>query len=228
MQHTVDIISDTICPWCLIGKRRFERALAQRPDLEVQIDWRPFQLNPEMPREGLDRKSYLEAKFGGPERARQVYDQIRDAGAEEGIDFDFQRIPRTPNTIDSHRLIRWAASAGVQDMVVERLFQAYFEHGEDIGDRQVLLDIAEAAGMERGLVADLLEEDSDTDLIRKEDALARQMGVQGVPCFIIDRKYVVSGAQDPEIFLKAFDLAEENEDIPSDEIAIGAADDAAP
>ncbi|MEQ8344636.1 MAG: DsbA family oxidoreductase [Sneathiellaceae bacterium] len=227
MQHTVDIISDTICPWCLIGKRRFERALAQRPDLEVQIDWRPFQLNPEMPREGLDRKSYLEAKFGGPERARQVYDQIRDAGAEEGIDFDFQRIPRTPNTIDSHRLIRWAASAGVQDMVVERLFQAYFEHGEDIGDRQVLLDIAEAAGMERGLVADLLEEDSDTDLIRKEDALARQMGVQGVPCFIIDRKYVVSGAQDPEIFLKAFDLAEENEDIPSDEIAIGAADDAA-
>lgn len=223
MQHTIDIISDTICPWCLIGKRRFERALAQRPDLEVQIDWRPYQLNPEMPRAGLDRKSYLEAKFGGPERAQQVYDRIRDAGVEEGIDFDFQGIPRTPNTIDSHRLIHWAANAGVQDMVVERLFQAYFEHGEDIGDRLVLLDIAEASGMDRGLVADLLEEEADAELIRKEDGLAREMGVQGVPCFIIDRKYVVSGAQDPEVFLKAFDLAEENAEPEPEALETGTA-----
>lgn len=213
MQHTVDIISDTICPWCLIGKRRFERALAQRPDLEVQVGWRPFQLNPDMPAEGADRKAYLEAKFGGEERARQIYDRIRDAGAEEGVDFDFHRIPRTPNTLDSHRLIRWAGAAGVQNDVVERLFQAYFTDGEDIGDRQVLLRIAEEAGMERGLVAELLEQGADLELVMKEDALARQMGVQGVPCFIIDRKYVVSGAQDPEIFLKAFDMAEGDEEL---------------
>ncbi|MFC3225855.1 DsbA family oxidoreductase [Marinibaculum pumilum] len=224
MQHTIDIISDTVCPWCLIGKRRFERALAQRPDLDVQIDWRPYQLNPEMPREGVDRKAYLEAKFGGPERAQQIYDNIRDAGAEENIDFDFAAIPKTPNTLDSHRLIRWAASAGVQDLVVERLFQAYFENGEDIGDRQVLLGIAEEAGMDRGLVAELLEDEADTDLIRKEDALARQMGVEGVPCFIIDRKYVVSGAQDPEVFLKAFEMAENDEDLQAEEPVAGGVD----
>ncbi len=224
MQHTIDIISDTVCPWCLIGKRRFERALAQRPDLEVQVDWRPYQLNPDMPREGVDRKTYLEAKFGGPERAQQIYDRIRDAGAEENIDFDFARIPKTPNTLDSHRLIRWAGSAGVQDLVVERLFQAYFENGEDIGDRQVLLAIAEEAGMDRGLVADLLEDEADTDLIRKEDTLARQMGVEGVPCFIIDRKYVVSGAQDPEVFLKAFEMAENDEDLQVEEPVAGNVD----
>ena len=224
MQHTIDIISDTVCPWCLIGKRRFERALAQRPDLEVQVDWRPYQLNPDMPREGVDRETYLEAKFGGPERAQQIYDRIRDAGAEENIDFDFARIPKTPNTLDSHRLIRWAGSAGVQDLVVERLFQAYFENGEDIGDRQVLLAIAEEAGMDRGLVADLLEDEADTDLIRKEDTLARQMGVEGVPCFIIDRKYVVSGAQDPEVFLKAFEMAENDEDLQVEEPVAGNVD----
>lgn len=213
MQHTVDIVSDTICPWCMIGKRRFERALAQRPDLQVHVAWRPYQLNPDMPAEGADRQSYLEAKFGGRERAEAIYQRVREAGAEEGIEFDFDRIPRTPNTLDSHRLIRWAAAAGVQEAVVEMLFQAYFTDGEDIGDRQVLLRIAEEANMDRGLVAELLEQGADLELIMKEDAMARQMGIQGVPCFIIDRKYVVSGAQDPEVFLQAFEMAENDEDL---------------
>lgn len=223
MQHVVDIISDPVCPWCLIGKRRFERALAQRPDLEVQVGWRPFQLNPDMPREGVDRATYLEAKFGGKEKARQIYQRVSEAGASEGIDFDFNGIPRTPNTVDAHRLIRWAGSAGVQDQVVERLFQAYFIDGGDIGDRLVLLEIAERSGMDRGLVAELLESEADLELVRKEDALARQMGVQGVPCFIIDGKYVISGAQDPEVFLKAFDLAENDEDLQAGRAAAAGA-----
>lgn len=203
----IDIISDTVCPWCFIGKRRLERALAARPDLEAEITWRPFQLNPEMPAGGLDREAYLEAKFGGAERARHIYDAIRAAGVGEDIDFAFDRIARTPNTVDSHRLIRWSESAGAQDAVVENLFRRYFVEGADIGDHEVLAEVAEEAGMDAQLVARLLAEGQDLDLVRKEDAVARQMGIGGVPYFIVARKYAVSGAQDPSIFLQVLDLA---------------------
>ncbi len=203
----IDIVSDTVCPWCFIGKRRLERALAQRPGLAVEIGWRPFQLNPDMPEQGMDRQEYLALKFGGEERASRIYQTVRDAGAGEGIDFRFDLIRRTPNTLASHRLIRWAGSAGVQHDVVEQLFRRYFVEGADIGDPSVLVAVAEAAGMDAALVERLFAEGADAELVRAEDQVARDLGIQGVPCFIVDRKYAVSGAQDPEILLQVFDLA---------------------
>ncbi len=208
----IDIISDTVCPWCYIGKRRLERALAQRDELEVEITWRPFQLNPDMPAGGLDREAYLNAKFGGAQRAQQIYAAIRQAGGGEGIDFAFDKIARTPNTIDSHRLLHWAGEAGLQDAVVEVLFQRYFEQGADIGDREVLVAIAAQGGMDGDEVRARFERGDDLDLVVAQDTNARQMGVAGVPYFIIDGKYAVSGAQDPSVFLQVLDLATRGDD----------------
>jgi predicted DsbA family dithiol-disulfide isomerase len=202
---TIDIVSDTVCPWCFIGKRRLERALSEMPqDMRVMIGWRPFQLNPEMPEGGLDRKTYLESKFGGPDGAKQAYDTITASGAEEGIAFNFTGIGRTPNTINSHRLIQRAAVDDKQDEVVEALFKAYFLDGRDIGDVDVLVEVAEAAGMDGKKTRAYLETDEDADQVRQEDAMARNMGVSGVPCFILNRKYAISGAQAPEVFKQAF------------------------
>jgi predicted DsbA family dithiol-disulfide isomerase len=202
----IDIISDTVCPWCYIGKRRLERALAQRDDIEVEITWRPFQLNPDMPEGGLDRETYLNAKFGGRERATQIYDAIRQAGGGEGIDFSFDKIVRTPNTIDSHRLIHWAGEAGLQDAVVEVLFRRYFEEGADIGDREALVAIGAEAGLDGDELKQRFERGDDAELVAAQDVNARQMGVSGVPFFIIGGKYAVSGAQDPSVFLQVLDL----------------------
>ncbi len=218
---TVDIVSDTVCPWCYVGKRRFEGALARRPpDLEVYVGWRPFQLNPDMPAEGMDRKAYLAAKFGGDERAEHIYSAIREAGASTGLDFDFSRMARQPNTLDSHRLIDRAGRAaedsggrpGLQDAVVERLFRACFMEGRDIGDRETLADLAADAGMDAAETRAYLDSDEDVERIRQEDLMARQMGIQGVPCFIVNRQYAVSGAQEPAVFLKAFEQVLEAED----------------
>ncbi len=214
----IDIVSDTICPWCYIGKRKLESALNDRPDIEVELGWRPFQLNPHMPAEGMDRAEYLRAKFGGEDRAAQIYDAVAQAGLAVGIEFAFDRVERTPSTLDSHRLIRWATTAGCQDAVVEELFRRYFLEGADIGDAGVLTSVAAAGGMDAGLVADLLAGDADLELIRREDAMARQMGINGVPCFIIDRKYAISGAQDAPVFHKVFDLAL-NESVIAEEAA---------
>ncbi len=210
---TIEIVSDTVCPWCYIGKRRLERALAEKPPKdEVSISWRPFQLNPDMPPDGMDREAYLEAKFGGPEGAKQVYDNIRQAGQSEGLDFAFERVPRTPNTINSHRLARRAAAAGCQDAVIESLFRAYFLEGRDVSEVTTLVEIAEAAGMDGEETRAYLESDEDADEVRAEDKLARQMQIQGVPFFIINQKYAISGAQDPAVFHKAFArIAEEAE-----------------
>ncbi|MDE0149250.1 MAG: DsbA family oxidoreductase [Rhodospirillaceae bacterium] len=217
---TVDIVSDTVCPWCYVGKRRFEEALARRPpDLDVYVGWRPFQLNPDMPAEGMDRKAYLAAKFGGDERAEHIYSAIREAGASTGLDFDFAAMPRQPNTLDSHRLIDRAGRAaedsggrpGLQDAVVERLFRACFMEGRDIGDRETLVALAADAGMDADETRAYLDSDEDVERIRQEDRMARQMGIQGVPCFIIDRQYAVSGAQEPAVFLKAFEQVLEAE-----------------
>lgn len=208
---TIEIVSDTVCPWCFIGKRRLEQALAERPPgEEIRIDWRPFQLNPDMPEGGIDRKEYLEAKFGGPEAARQVYQNIHDAGATVGLDLHFDRIPRTPNTINSHRLVDRAGKEGCQDALVEILFRAYFEDGRDIGDIDVLVSAAVEAGMDAEAIRAYLESDEDVERIKNEDLTARKMGVQGVPCFIFNRKYAISGAQEPAAFHKIFErLAEE-------------------
>jgi predicted DsbA family dithiol-disulfide isomerase len=204
---TVDIVSDAICPWCFIGKRRFEQALAQAPkDVEVLIAWRPYQLNPDMPPEGMDRKTYLSTKFGGDARADEIYRRVREAGRTAGIEFDFKSIPRTPNTIDAHRLIGLAGRAGRQDAVVEALFRAYFLDGRDIGSRDVLCEIGASSGLEEKTLRTYLTGRDDVDRVENEDAMARRMGIQGVPCFILNRKYAISGAQEPAVFLEAIDM----------------------
>jgi predicted DsbA family dithiol-disulfide isomerase len=203
---SIDIISDTVCPWCYIGKRRLEKAIAERPLYRYQVSWRPFQLNPDLPNGGMARDDYLHAKFGGADRAARVYSAVLQAGREEELHFNFAAIRHQPNTFDSHRLVRWAASAGVQGKVVERLFHRYFLEGADLGDREVLLDIAGQCGMDADLVDDLYRRDADAELVRQEEAVARKMGINGVPCFIVNGKYAVSGAQDPTVLVHVFDL----------------------
>lgn len=204
----IDVISDTVCPWCYVGKRRLGAALKQRPDLPVNVTWRPYQLNPDMPEDGVDHKEYYTKKFGA-EQSRALVENLTEVGKGEGLDLRFDRIKRSPNTLASHRLIRWAGSAGTQDDIVEALFSAYFTEGRDIGDPAVLVEIAGAAGMDATLVGNLLAEGRDTDLVKNEILAARQMGVQGVPFFImgfdVGQKYGVSGAQPAEAFLQALD-----------------------
>jgi predicted DsbA family dithiol-disulfide isomerase len=208
----IDIVSDTVCPWCFIGKRRLEKALAQRPEMAFQISWRAYRLDAQVPPEGVDRKAYMRAKFGDNPQAKAMGDALRQAGANEGIDFQFDSIEKRPNTTDSHRLIRWAATAGVQDDVVERLFRAYFEQGRDIGSSAVLTEIASEADMDVDLVEQLLASDADRELIEREDALAHQMGISGVPTFIFANKFMLQGAQDPEAIVKVIDKVQEKLD----------------
>lgn len=201
----IDIVSDTVCPWCFIGKRRLERALALRPDMEFDIRWRAYRLDPSIPPEGVDRKQYMQAKFGNNPNRQAMQDALKQAGDGEGIAFAFDKIARSPNTLDSHRLIRWSATAGVQNEVVERLFEAYFEEGRDIGNADVLIEIASEAGMDSATVADLLEQGADRELIENEDAMAHRLGITGVPTFIFQNKYLASGAIDPEALLEIID-----------------------
>jgi len=203
----IDFISDTVCPWCFIGKRRLARAIAMRPAISFDVRYRPYRLDPSIPKGGLEREAYVAAKFGkngGVEDAQKV---IAAEGAKEGIEFDFAAIRRAPNTLDSHRLIRWAALTGAQDEVVERLFAAYFENGEDIGDIRVLADIADVSGMDGAQVADMLESDQDLALVEREDQLAREMGVTGVPAMIFANKVAVSGAREPQVLTMVIDKA---------------------
>ncbi len=202
----IDIVSDVICPWCFIGKRRLAAALAQRPEVEAEILWHPFQLNPDMPPEGMARERYIAAKFGGPDHARRIYQTVTDVGAAVGIPFHFERIAVTPNTRDAHRLIRYAGTEAGAEPVVEALFNAYFIEGRNIGDRTALADIAEVAGLERAAVTRYLESDEAAEDVLAEDMSARRIGINAVPCFIFERKYVVSGAQEPEFFYPLFDL----------------------
>jgi len=204
----VDIVSDTICPWCYIGKRRFERALELSGRDDVAISWRPFRLNPDMPVEGVTRDDYVRAKFGGGDRPRQIYQAVADSGREAGIEFQFSRIKRTPNTILSHRLIQWGARTGRQDAVVDRLFRAYFEDGRDIGDLDTLVQCAVEAGAEAGEAREYLVSDEGRSEVVSADVYARRLGINGVPCFIVNRKYAVSGAQPASAFVEVFNLAE--------------------
>jgi predicted DsbA family dithiol-disulfide isomerase len=202
----IDIVSDAICPWCYIGKRRLEKALAMAPQPDLQIGWRPFQLNPDMPAEGMDRGEYLRRKFGDSAGGNR-YQAVEDAGRGEDIPFAFDRIKRTPNTILAHRLIRFAQRDERQDEMVEALFRAYFTEGADIGRVDTLVGVTGTLGMDEARVRAYLDSDEDREAIQAEDKFARQIGIQGVPCFIIDRKFAVSGAQPPETFLEIFELA---------------------
>jgi predicted DsbA family dithiol-disulfide isomerase len=205
----IDFISDTVCPWCFIGKRRLARAMTMRPNIVFDVRYRPYRLDSTVPKAGVERQAYLAAKFGkngGVEEAQRV---IAAEGAKDGIAFDFAAITRAPNTLDSHRLIRWAGLTGAQDEVVERLFAAYFENGEDIGNIRVLADIADVCGMDGAQVADMLESDQDLNLVEREDQLAREMGVTGVPAMIFGNKVAVSGAREPDVLVTVIDKAVE-------------------
>ena len=215
----VDVFSDTVCPWCYVGKRRLERALKARPQRDVTIRWRAFQLNPGMPAGGMDRKAYVDAKFGGAERARAIYDTVRAAGTAEGIAFAFDRIKRTPNTLQSHRLIRFAGNQDRQDEVLEALFRAYFLNGRNIGDRAVLVEVAADTGLDREETAEYLAGDADAEAVLAEDGMARRAGINGVPCFIFNGRFALSGAQEPEAFFQLFDLAREDERVRSEAAA---------
>ena len=201
----LDIMSDPICPWCYIGKAQLFRALERVGDHPFEIEWHPFQLNPEMPAGGMDRRTYLEAKFGGKEAAAKAYAPVVDQAERAGLTINLDRMERTPNTLDAHRLIHWAGIEGRQTFVVDLLFRAYFVDGRDIGDHEVLRDIADTAEMDAAVVGKLLETDADADDIRARDAHSREMGISAVPTFIVANQHAVPGAQPPDLWVKVIE-----------------------
>ncbi|WP_223421219.1 DsbA family oxidoreductase [Tateyamaria pelophila] len=201
----LDIMSDPICPWCYIGKAHLDRALGAHPDHPFVIEWHPFQLNPDMPREGMGRRAYLEAKFGGKEGAVRAYAPVVEQAEQAGLKIDFEGMQRTPNTMDAHRLIHWAGIEGRQTAAVSSLFRAYFVEARDIGDHDVLADIADGIGMDAAVVRRLLASDADRDDIAARDAHSRKMGINSVPTFIVDGKHAVPGAQPPELWTKVIE-----------------------
>lgn len=198
----IDVISDVICPWCFLGKRRLDKALALLPDVKTEVVFRPFYLDPTIPAAGVDRHAYMEAKFGA-ERLKTIHDPLIAAGKEDGVPYAFDKISRTPNTLSAHRLLRWALLAGKQHDVAEALFMAYWNEGRDVGDHAVLAQISSACGMDGLKVQADLATDKDSDAVLKEMAMAQKMGVTGVPTFIINRKYGVVGAQSAEALADA-------------------------
>jgi predicted DsbA family dithiol-disulfide isomerase len=206
----IDVFSDPICPWCYIGKRRLETAIDRfgRSD-DVMVRWRAFQLNPGMPSEGMPRDEYLALKFGGGERADQIYDAIRQAGAGIGIPFAFEKIVRTPNTVQAHRLIRHSALSGHDADLVEGLFQGYFIDGRDLSNDAVLADIAGETGMDVDDARRFLAGVDGQGEVRSEHDFAVSLNITGVPCFIVEGRYAVVGAQEPDAFGPVFDLVDE-------------------
>lgn len=202
---TVDVVSDVVCPWCFIGQKRLDSAISDS-GVEVHVHWRPFQLDPTIPPEGKNRHEYMLGKFGSDERIREIHARIVPLGAVEGISFDFDAIKTAPNTLDAHRVIRWAGAAGeaIQNKLVRRLFQLNFEEGANIGDPSVLIEAARGSGMDATVVETLLPTDADVEAVRNEIATASRMGVTGVPCFLIEGKYAVMGAQDSATLADAF------------------------
>jgi predicted DsbA family dithiol-disulfide isomerase len=210
MTVRIEVISDVVCPWCLIGKRRLERALEllrqASPQAEVEVIWRPFQLNPELPLEGIERSEYLARKFGS--RAQDIYGRVTAVGRSVGIDFAFERIVRQPNTAPAHQLIALALAKGRQDQMVEALFGAYFLEGVDLTRTPNLLALAGQVGLDRDEARTWLEDDAQWQAVQAADGQARALGVSGVPFFIFDQRLAVSGAQEPEVLLRALSEVE--------------------
>nr|WP_316654164.1 DsbA family oxidoreductase [uncultured Gellertiella sp.] len=202
----IDVISDVVCPWCYLGKARLDLAVAEVLDtVSVEINWRPYQLNPDYPPEGVDHRKALAARLGGQETVDKAHAVLTGLGREVGISFDFDAVKIGPNTMDAHRLLLWAHSEGreMQNRVAMALFRANFEEGRNVGDPDVLLDIAEKAGLDRAVIARLLASDADRDTIKAEISAARQMGVSGVPFMVFDQQYAISGAQMPDVIVGA-------------------------
>ncbi|ALJ35463.1 DsbA family oxidoreductase [Azospirillum brasilense] len=208
----IETYADLICPWCYIGKRRLARALADRPRVQVELRWQPFQLNPDMAPGGMERSAYLAAKFGGTERARQIHLVVEETAERDGLPLRLDRIRRTPNSFDGHRLIRIAARHGLGDRMADALFHAYFVDGLDIGDRDTLAATAAGLGFDFAEIKTLLTGDAETTAVFNADATARQLGLQAVPCYIFNRRYALSGAQEPASFLPLLDLGVEEQE----------------
>ncbi len=203
---TIDIVSDVVCPWCYLGKARLELAIAEVQDeIGVDINWRPYRLNPDHPPEGVDHQSDLARKLGGKDAVDRAHAMLQKLGEDVGIRYNFEAIKIGPNTLDAHRLLHWAMTEGreVQDKVATALFKANFEEGRNVGDPAVLADIAEQSGLDRKVIENLLATDADKDTVLSEIDAAQKMGVTGVPFFIIDGQYAVSGAQTPDVFVNA-------------------------
>jgi predicted DsbA family dithiol-disulfide isomerase len=203
----IEIVYDLVCPWCFLGARRLMRTLRRRPDLLFELTWRPFLLNPDMPRLGMARPDYVVRKFGGEDRARRLYASIADIGRVEGVPFRFERIRRTPSSVDAHRLVRYASRYGRADEMVEALFSAHFTDGRDIGDHAVLLGIAQACGLDAVAVRRFLASDTDADSVHADNLRAHRLGINGVPCFVIAGRHAIAGAQEPEVIERLLDVA---------------------
>jgi predicted DsbA family dithiol-disulfide isomerase len=203
----IEIVHDLVCPWCYLGVRRLLRTLRRRPDIAVELIWRPFLLNPDMPRLGMARPDYVVRKFGGEDRARRLYATITDVGRQEGLTFRFDRIRRTPSSIDAHRLVRFAAGYGVADNLVEALFAAHFSNGYDIGEHGVLAAIAASCGMDAHLVRSFLASDDEAEAVHADNLRAHRLGINGVPCFVVDGMHAIAGAQEPEVIERLLDIA---------------------
>jgi predicted DsbA family dithiol-disulfide isomerase len=207
----IDVIFDTVCPWCYIGKKRLETAIDAHGGDGIEIHWNAFLLNPDIPPEGMDRRAYLRAKFGGESRAQRVYSAIARAGVSAGIEFNFDDIDWTPNTIDSHRLVGYAQQLGKGAEIVERIFQSYFLEGRDIGKRSVLIDIGVQVGLERDRVRAHLQDTSSVQSVLDHNARAHRLGISGVPAFIVDGQFSISGAQEPGVIGRLLDVARERQ-----------------
>lgn len=203
----IDIVFDTVCPWCFVGKRRFDRALRMRPNLHVDVQYRSFLLNPDLPPEGVDRREYLERKFGSPHQYDRIAEALMITGQGEGIDFNLGDINRTPNSANSHRLVRMAQERGCPDEAVDLLFKSYFERSLDIGDLGVLLELAEELGFDNAEAEEHLSGETDLNAVYTENARMHRLGITGVPCYIFNETRAIAGAQEPEILARMLDMA---------------------
>ena len=203
----IEVVHDLVCPWCYLGVRRLFRTLRRRPDLLVELVWRPFLLNPDMPRGGMARADYVVRKFGGEDRARRLYSSIAELGRAESIAFRFDRIRRTPSSVEAHRLVRWAARHGRAQETVEALFSAHFTDGRDIGEPAVLAAIARSCGLDPAEALRFLLGEEETDAVHGENLRAHRLGINGVPCFVIAGQHAIAGAQDPEVIERLLDVA---------------------
>ncbi len=203
----IEVVYDLVCPWCFLGVHRLLRTLHRRPDMLYDLSWRPFLLNPDMPRAGMARPDYIIRKFGGEERARRLYASIAEIGRGEGLLFRFDNIRRTPNSLDAHRLIRFAGRYGRAENVVAALFAAHFTDGRDIGDVLVLGEVAEACGLDSRAAEWFLSGDDEIDSVHADNLRAHRLGINGVPCFVIAGQHAIAGAQEPEVIERLLDVA---------------------
>ena len=203
----IEIVYDLVCPWCYLGVRRLVRTMRRRPDLAFELCWRPFLLNPDMPRAGMARADYVIRKFGGEDRARRLYASIMEIGAAEGVAFRFDRIRKTPSSVDAHRLVRWAAAQERGYALAELLFAAHFAEGLDIGEHNTLASLAASAGLDGAGALRYLRSEQDVDAVHADNLRAHRLGINGVPCFVVGGRHAVAGAQEPEVLERLLDVA---------------------